>query len=68
MQAYSGAFGIGGLGNQRVQSGTADDGGVVPGEAVEVEGLADFHLDELKQLFVVDLIALVQENDERKER
>ena len=53
---------VGGLGSQSIQSGAADDGGVVAGEAVEVEGLADFHLDELKELFVVDLIALVQEN------
>ena len=57
-----GSIRVGGLGSQRVQSGAADDGGVVAGEAVEVEGLADFHLDELEELFVVDLVALVQED------
>ena len=57
-----GSVGIGGLGNQSVQSGTADDGGFVAGEAVEVQQLADFHLHQLQQLLVVDLIALVQED------
>ena len=48
----------------RFESGTADDGGVVAGEAVLVEEFAHFHLDQLKELFVVDLIALVQEHDD----
>ena len=52
-----------GLGDQGVQRGTADDRGLVAGEAVEVEHLADFHLDELEQLLIVDLVALVQENE-----
>ena len=52
-----------GLGDQSVQSAAADDRGLVAGEAVEVEHLADFHLDELEQLFIVDLVALVQENE-----
>ena len=52
-----------GLGDQGVQSAAADDRGLVAREAVEVEHLADFHLDELKQLFIVDLVALVQENE-----
>ena len=52
-----------GLGDQGVQSAAADDRGLVAGEAVEVEHLADFHLDELEQLFIVDLVALVQENE-----
>ena len=35
---------------------------LLAGEAVEVEQLADFHLDELEELFIVDLVALVQED------
>ena len=57
-----GGVGIGGLGNQSVQSAAADDGGVIAGEAIEVEQLADFHLDQLQQLLIVDLVALVQED------
>ena len=56
-----GCIGIVGLANESVQSAAADDGGVISGEAVEVEKLANFHLDELEELFVVDLVALVQE-------
>ena len=41
-----------------------DDGGVVAGEVVLVEELADFHLDELEQLGVVDHVALVHEDDD----
>ena len=59
-----GSIGIGGLANECVKSGTTDDGGVVSGEAVEVEQLANFHLDELEELFVVNLIALVQEYED----
>ena len=61
-----GSVRVGGLGSQSVQRGAADDGGVVAGEAVEGQSLADFHLDQLKQLFVVDLIALVQEDKDRR--
>ena len=49
---------------ESVQSGTLDDGGVVAGEAILVQGLADFHLDQLQQLLVVNLIALVQEHND----
>ena len=59
-----GVIGVAGLVGQGQQSGAADDRGVVAGEAVEVEGLADFHLDQLEQLFVVDLVALVQEDQD----
>ena len=59
-----GGVGIGGLADQSVQSGTADDRGVIAGEAVEVKQLADFHLDELEQLFVVNLVALVEEDQD----
>ena len=59
-----GGVGILGLGNEGVQSGTADDGDVVAGELVGGEQLADFHLDELEELLIVDLVALVQEHDD----
>ena len=52
-----GGVGIGGLGDQSVQSGALDDRGVVAGEVVLVEQLTDFHLDELEQLGIVDLVA-----------
>jgi hypothetical protein len=35
--------------SQRLQGGTADDGGIVARELVFGEQLADFHLDEVKQ-------------------
>ena len=41
-----------------------DDGGVVAGEVVLVEQLADFHLDELEELGVVDHVALVHVDDD----
>ena len=49
---------------QGVQSGPLDDGGVVAGELILVEGLADLHLDQLQQLGIVHLITLVQEHDD----
>ena len=39
-------------------------GNLVAGEVVAGEQLTDFHLDELEQLLVVDLIALVQEDND----
>ena len=57
-----GSVGIGGLGDQGVQSGTLDDGDLVAGELVLVQSLTDLHLDQLQQLLVVHLIALVQED------
>ena len=59
-----GGVGIGGLADEGVQSAAADDRGVIAGEAVEVKQLTDFHLDELKQLLIVDLVALVQEHQD----
>ena len=60
-----GVVGVVALASQSLQSGALDDGDVVARELVVSQGLADFHLDELEQLFVIDLIALVQEdNDE----
>ena len=54
---------IGAVALEDLQSGALDDRGVVAGELVLVEQLTDFHLDELEELGVVDLVALVQEND-----
>ena len=59
-----GGVGIGGLGNESVQSGALDDGNLITGELVAGEQLTDFHLDELEQLLIVDLIALVQEDND----
>ena len=59
-----GSVGIVGLGGQGVQSGALDDGDVVAGELVVGQGLTDLHLDQLQQLLVIDLIALVQEHDD----
>ena len=58
------SMGILGLGNQSVQSGALDDRGVVARELVGIEQLADFHFDELKQLGVVNLVNLVQEDED----
>ena len=57
-----GGLRIGGVGDQSVQSGALDDRGVVAREVVLVEQLTDFHLDELEQLGIVDLVDLVQEH------
>src|SRR5690606_34702105 len=48
---------------ERLQSGTLVDGDVVAREVVLGEQLAHFHLDKLKQLLVVDHVALVEEHD-----
>jgi hypothetical protein len=40
------------------------DRGVVAGELVQRQQLADFHLDELQQLLVVDHVRLVHEHDD----
>ena len=49
---------------QRAKGRAADDRHVVAGEVVLRQQLADFHLDQLDQLFVFDRIALVQEHDD----
>src|SRR5665213_900345 len=43
-----------------LQRGDADNRGVVAGEAVAGQQLTDLHLDELDELFVVDLVDLVE--------
>ena len=49
---------------ERLERGAPDDRGVVARELVLGEQLADFHLDELEQLGVVDHVALVQVDDD----
>ena len=44
--------------------GTANHRGVVAGELVRVQKLANFHLDQLEKLFVVQHVALVQEHND----
>ncbi len=46
------------------QSATADDRSVITGEVILVQQLPDLHLDQLLELFVVDLVALVHENND----
>ena len=41
-----------------------DHGDVVPGELVLGQQLADFHLDELEELLVVDHVGLVEVDDD----
>ena len=53
---------VAGLAGQGVQSGALDDGDVVAGELIEGQDLADLHLDQLQQVGVVHLVALVQED------
>ncbi len=48
----------------RHKSGAADDGGGVAGELVLVEDVTDFHINELEELLVIDLVALVEEDDD----
>ena len=47
-------------------AGAADDRNLVAGEAVVREQLAEFQLDQLEQLRIVDQVDLVQEHDERR--
>ena len=51
---------------QRLERRTADDRRVVARELVLGEQLADFHLDQLEQLFVVDQVDLVEEDDDAR--
>src|SRR5690606_20751360 len=54
-------FGIGGGVEGRLGRST-DDRDVVAGEIVLVEQVTHFHFDQLKQLFVVNEVALVEED------
>ena len=47
-----------------LQSRTADNRSVVAREFILVERLTDFHFNKLEQFRIVDLIALVHENDD----
>ena len=51
---------------ESLKSRTADDGGIIAGEVILVENLADFHLYEIEKLGIVNLIAFVHENNDRR--
>ena len=52
-------------GSERALNAAAlDDGGLVAGELVEGEEVADFLLDQLEQLGIVDEVDLVEENED----
>ena len=59
-----GGVDVRGAGLQNLQSRTTDDGRVVAGELILGQQLTDLHLDEIQQLFVVHLVALVHEHDD----
>ena len=46
---------------QSLQSGTADNGKVITGELILVKEFTNFHLDQVKELFVINHVALVHE-------
>ena len=48
---------------QSLQCGTLDDGAILI-KAILSQGLTNFHLNQLKQLRIVHLVGLVQENDD----
>ena len=45
---------------------TLDDRNIVAREVVRRQQLANFHLNKLKKLFVVNLVDLVHEHDKRR--
>ena len=47
-----------------LQSGAADDRGIIARESVLVQKVTDLHFDKLEQLIVIDHIALVQEHND----
>ena len=49
---------------KRLQSGTANDRDIIAREAVVVQQLSDLHLDEVKELLIVDHVALVHEDND----
>ena len=55
---------IGILAVQSGQSGTTDDGDIVAIEIIGAQKLADFHLDEVEQLGIVNKVALVEEDNQ----
>ena len=52
------------VGVERLERGAADDRRVVAVEFVLGQQFADFHLDQLEQLFVFDQVDLIQEHDD----
>ena len=53
-----------GVALERLEAGDANDGSVVAVEALAGEQLANLELDELKDLFVVDHVGLVQRDEQ----
>ena len=60
----SGIRRIGGSAFQSLQGRAADDRDIIARELVSAQQLANFHLNQLEQLFVVNLIAFVQEHND----
>ena len=59
-----GAVGLAASAVERVERAAADDGNVVAGEIVLVQQVADFELDQVEQLGIVDHVDLVHEHDD----
>jgi hypothetical protein len=58
---------VGGGGGHQLgdlQGGTTDDGGVVAGEVVLVEEVADLGVNQLEQVGIIDHVGLVHEDDD----
>ena len=56
-----GSVGVGRSGHQSNISGALDDGCIVARELVLVQQVTDLHLNQLEELFVVNLVGLVHE-------
>ena len=54
-------------GGQRLDGAALDDRDLVAGEFVLGEQVAHFHLDEIEEFRVVDHVALVHEDDDRRD-
>jgi hypothetical protein len=53
---------LGSITFESFESGTLDNGNIITREFILTEELAHLHLDELKELLVVDLVSLIKEN------
>ena len=56
------SIGVSGGGLQSLQSRTADDRSVIARELILVQSLTNFHLNQIQQLRIVNLVSLVHEN------
>ncbi len=64
MHELTDAVVVGSVALEGLESGTTDDGEIVAGEVVLGEEVTGLHLDEVEELFVVNHVALVQEDDD----